>query len=127
MLLLLLMGGGLLGLLLLNTALTEDAFRLHKLQQQSESLAEQEQELSLKVDALSDPAALASRAAGAGMVPGGAPGFLPVDTPVPPGARVLGPEPGDETVLVVIPAPGAGQGTAAGTGTGTGTGVRLAR
>jgi hypothetical protein len=104
-LLLLLMGGGLLGLLLLNTALTEDAFQLHKLQQQSEALSEQEQGLSLKVDALSDPAALAARASELGMVPGGAPRFLPADSPLPPGARVIGTDPRERTALVVVPAP----------------------
>jgi hypothetical protein len=105
MLLLMLMGAGLLGLLLLNTALTEDAFRLHRLEQQAEVLAEQEQQLSLEVDALSDPAALAGRAAGLGLAPGGGTRYLPPGTPVPPGGRVVRGGPGDAAVLVVVPPP----------------------
>lgn len=71
-----LLAGGLVALLLLNTAVAEDSFRLHDLQQQGVVLTEREQELRRQVDALEAPAALARRAAALGMGPGGAPVFL---------------------------------------------------
>jgi hypothetical protein len=67
---------GLLGLLLLNTVLAQDSFRLHSLQAQGKDLTLREQTLQRSVDDLSAPNALARRAAALGMVPGGAPVFL---------------------------------------------------
>jgi len=67
---------GLLGLLLLNTVLAQDAFRLHHLQVQGHLLADQEQQLQRDVERLQSPASLAARATALGMVPGGPPAFL---------------------------------------------------
>lgn len=77
--------GGLLGLLLLNTLVAQGSFALHDLSRQGRALQQQEQQLSDQVQALQDPAALASRATKLGMVPGGAPAFLRL-----PDGRVLG-------------------------------------
>ncbi|MCW2777009.1 MAG: Septum formation initiator [Frankiales bacterium] len=71
-----LLAAGLLGLLVLNTALAEDAFRLHSLQVQGKQLDDREQELSTTVEDLEAPRALAERAAALHMVPGGPPAFL---------------------------------------------------
>ena len=67
---------GLLGLLLLNTVLAQDAFRLHALQVQGRTLADQEQSLQRQVEQLQSPQSLASRATAMGMVPGGTRAFL---------------------------------------------------
>ncbi len=68
--------GGLLGLLLLNTVVAQDAFRLHDLQQQGRVLGDREQALAKQVQALQAPGAISSRALALGMVPGGVPVFL---------------------------------------------------
>jgi hypothetical protein len=70
------LAAGLLGLLLLNTVLAQDAFRLHALQLQSHVLADQEQSLQRDVERLQSPQSLASRAGALGMVPGGPRAFL---------------------------------------------------
>ena len=67
---------GLLGLLVLNTALAKDAFAVHTLSQDGRTLADQEQSLSREVEALRSPQALAARAAELGMVQAGPPAFL---------------------------------------------------
>ena len=68
--------GGLLGLLVLNTVLAQDAFRLHKLQVDGRALADREQALQRQVSDLQSPHVLAARATALGMVPGGSPTFL---------------------------------------------------
>jgi hypothetical protein len=98
-----LLAAGLLGLLLLNTALAQNAFRMHALQQRSAVLAEQEQALSLQADKLSDPAALAAAAARLGLMPGGLPEYLPAGAPLPARARVVAREPDSGVLLVVVP------------------------
>jgi hypothetical protein len=97
------MGAGLMCLLLLNTALAQNAFLVHNLQKSSAALSDEEQALALRLDRLSDPADLAARAAGLGMAPGGIPTYLPPGTPIPPGARVLGTDPSSGIVTVVVP------------------------
>lgn len=82
---LLLLAAALLTLLLLNTMLAQDAFVLYRLQQQSATLADSEQQLQESVTQAEAPSALASQAAGLGMVPGGDPLFLRV-----PDGKVLG-------------------------------------
>lgn len=67
---------GLLGLLLLNTALAEGAFRVRDLQTQTASLAEREQLLEQEVARLGTPQVLSERARQMGMVPSGPPAFL---------------------------------------------------
>jgi hypothetical protein len=72
----LILGAGLLGLLLLNTVLAQDAFRLHALQVEGRALADTEQALQRQVSDVQSPQTLAARAAALGMVPGGPPAFL---------------------------------------------------
>ncbi|MFI1444671.1 septum formation initiator family protein [Streptomyces fructofermentans] len=79
LLVVLLLGGGLIGLLVLNSALSEGSFRLDDLQKDTKSLTDQEQELQRDVDAYSAPDALQRRARELGMVPGGDPVFLDPD------------------------------------------------
>ena len=67
---------GLIGLLVLNTVLGKDAFRLHELQVQSRELADREQSLTREVEAARSPASLAAKAGALGMVPAGPPAFL---------------------------------------------------
>ena len=67
---------GLLGLLLLNTIVAQDAFRLHDLQKQGRLLADREQELAKQVQGLQAPGSLSDHAIALGMVPGGPPVFL---------------------------------------------------
>lgn len=67
---------GLLGLLILNTALGKDAFRLHTLTVDGRALQDQEQTLEQQVQDLSAPQTLAAKAAAMGMVQAGPPAFL---------------------------------------------------
>lgn len=71
-----LLGFGLVGLLLLNTATASGSFREQALQQRNSELTLKQQELQRAVGALDTPQALASAAAKLGMVPGGDPAFL---------------------------------------------------
>ncbi|WP_326788297.1 FtsB family cell division protein [Streptomyces sp. NBC_00151] len=79
LLVVLLLGGGLIGLLVLNSALSEGAFRLDDLQKETKSLTDEEQALQRDVDDYSAPDALQRRARELGMVPGGDPAFLGPD------------------------------------------------
>ncbi|MFF6997118.1 hypothetical protein ACFY93_19475 [Streptomyces sp. NPDC008313] len=79
LLVVLLLGGGLICLLVLNSALSEGAFRLDDLQDDTKSLTDEEQQLQRDVDAYSAPDALMRRASELGMVPGGDPVFLDPD------------------------------------------------
>ncbi|MFJ9756141.1 septum formation initiator family protein [Streptomyces sp. NPDC101149] len=74
-----LLGGGLIVLLVLNSALSEGAFKLDDLQRQTKNLTDEEQALQRDVDAYSAPDALQRRAHELGMVPGGDPAFLNPD------------------------------------------------
>ena len=71
-----LLAAGLLGLLALNTALAQDAFRLHTLKQEARTLEDREQALQREVEALQAPQQLAARASALGMVEAGPPAFL---------------------------------------------------
>ncbi|MEU9183534.1 septum formation initiator family protein [Streptomyces sp. NPDC048484] len=79
LLVVLLLGGGLIGLLVLNSALSEGSFQLDDLQKDAKSLTDEEQALQRDVDAYSAPDALQRRARELGMVPGGDPAFLNPD------------------------------------------------
>ncbi|MEU9153070.1 septum formation initiator family protein [Streptomyces sp. NPDC048417] len=79
LLVVLLLGGGLIGLLVLNSALSEGSFRLDDLQKQTKNLTDEEQALQRDIDAYSAPDALQRRARELGMVPGGDPAFLGSD------------------------------------------------
>jgi len=74
-----LLGGGLIGLLMLNSALSEGAFKLDDLQKETKSLTDEEQSLQRDIDAYSAPDALQRRAQELGMIPGGDPAFLNPD------------------------------------------------
>jgi hypothetical protein len=94
------LAAGLLGLLLLNTVLAQDAFRLHALQLQGHVLADQEQSLQREVEALQSPQSLAARATAMGMVPGGPRAFLRLSD-----GKVLGVAvPGQAPVVAAPPA-----------------------
>lgn len=77
--------GGLLGLLVLNTLVAQDSFALHDLAAQSRALQLREQQLAGQVQQVQAPARLAAQATRLGMVPGGPPAFLRL-----PDGRVLG-------------------------------------
>jgi hypothetical protein len=79
LLVVLLLGGGLISLLVLNSALSAGSFRLDDLQQGTKNLTDEEQALQRDVDAYSAPDALQRRARELGMVPGGTPAFLGPD------------------------------------------------
>jgi outer membrane biosynthesis protein TonB len=76
---------GLVGLLLLNTALAQGSFRLHDLQRSTAVLQDREQQLQMAVDAAGTPDRLAAAARALGLVPAVDPGFLQL-----PSGRVLG-------------------------------------
>jgi hypothetical protein len=76
LLVVLLLGGGLIGLLVLNSALSEGSFKMDDLQKDTKSLTDEEQALQRDIDSYSAPDALQRRARELGMVPGGDPAFL---------------------------------------------------
>ncbi|MCK7622123.1 septum formation initiator family protein [Streptomyces sp. RS10V-4] len=71
-----LLGSGLIGLLVLNSALNQGSFELSRLERQTGELTDEQQALQQEVDGYSAPGALARRARELGMVPGGNPAFL---------------------------------------------------
>ena len=80
-----LLGGGLVTLLLLNTAIAANSFRMHELQQRTAALNLQEQQLQREIDDKAAPGALAAQARKLGMIPAGAPAFISL-----PDGRILG-------------------------------------
>ena len=93
--------GGLLGLLLLNTLVAQDSFTLHDLAKQSRELQLREQQLAGQLEDVQAPGQLADRATRMGMVPGGPPAFLRL-----PDGRVLGKAgKGAATPVVAAPKP----------------------
>ncbi|CAL9599024.1 FtsB family cell division protein [Streptomyces sp. enrichment culture] len=99
-----LLGGGLIGLLVLNSALSEGSFELADLQKRTKTLTDEEQALQRDIDAYSAPDALQRRARELGMVPGGDPAFLGPDGTVK-GVPSAAPAP------AVLSAPAAAPGT----------------
>ncbi|MFE4452559.1 septum formation initiator family protein [Streptomyces sp. NPDC056796] len=79
LLVVLLLAGGLISLLLLNSALNEGSFRLSKLKRETTELTDEQQALQRDVDGYAEPDALERRARELGMVPGGSPAFLNPD------------------------------------------------
>lgn len=71
-----LLSAGLVALLYLNTAIAENSFRMHDLQQRTAALNLQEQQLQREIDDLEAPGALAAKARKMGMVPAGNPAFI---------------------------------------------------
>ncbi|MFF0164490.1 hypothetical protein [Streptomyces prasinus] len=100
LLVVLLLGGGLIGLLVLNSALSEGAFRLDDLKRETKGLTDEEQALQRDIDAYSAPDALQRRARELGMVPGGDPAFLNPDGEV---RGVPGPAAASRAPLVLAP------------------------
>jgi hypothetical protein len=92
-----LLASGLIGLLVLNSAVNQGSFQLTRLQHDTDRLTDEQQELQQDVDEYSDPRELARRAERLGMVPGANPAFLAPD------GRLRG-IPGTATAT---PAPGA--------------------
>ncbi|MFF3621868.1 hypothetical protein [Streptomyces sp. NPDC002467] len=74
-----LLAGGLISLLLLNSALNEGSFQLSKLKKETTTLTDEEQALQRDVDGYSAPDALQRRAQELGLVPGGSPVFIGAD------------------------------------------------
>ena len=72
----LLLGGGLFALLMLNTAMAEGSFTLHDLQSTSGELTDTQEALTEAIDAQRSPDNLAKRALGLGMVPSESAAFL---------------------------------------------------
>ena len=71
-----LLAAGLIGVLLLNTALAQGSFTLHDLRTTSEQLTDAQGALNQSLEVSKAPANLASRAAGMGMVPAQSAAFL---------------------------------------------------
>ena len=71
-----LLAAGLIGLLLLNTALAQGSFTLHSLRATSGQLTDTEDVLTQSLEASKSPANLAAKAAGMGMVPAQSAAFL---------------------------------------------------
>jgi hypothetical protein len=84
---------GVLGILVLNTKINENAFQLHDLQQQQTALDQQEQQLERELAEKESPGSLAAAARRLGLVPAGTPAFIRL-----PDGRVLG-----------VPQPASGQ------------------
>ena len=92
--------GGVLGVLLLNTKINENAFRLDDLRARQAALDLQEQQLAQALAEKEAPGNLAAAARRLGLVPAGTPAFIRL-----PDGRVVG-----------VPKPAGGTGSAAGTG-----------
>ncbi|MFK4110092.1 septum formation initiator family protein [Streptomyces sp. NPDC002176] len=121
LLVVLLLGGGLLGLLVLNSALSEGSFELDDIQRRTKSLTDEEQALQRDIDAYSAPDALQRRARELGMVPGGDPAFLGPDGSVkgvpsaaPRSAVLTGPRAPEALTAAPSPAPATPSGTPTG-------------
>jgi len=114
-----LLASGLIGLLLLNTALAQGSFTLHKLRAASGRLTDTQDVLTQSLEASKSPANLAAKAASMGMVPAQSATFLRLSD-----GRVIGvakpalPGPGFTVVRttassVPVPAPAPAAGTTA--------------
>ncbi|MDD9381725.1 hypothetical protein M8Z33_34765 [Streptomyces sp. ZAF1911] len=107
-----LLGGGLISLLLLNSALNQGSFQLSKLKRETTTLTDEEQALQRDVDGYSAPDALQRRAHELGLVPGGSPVFIGPDGKVAgnasPAAEPPPPSPpaAPASVAPVSPSPG---------------------
>jgi hypothetical protein len=72
----LLLFGGFVGVLVLNTAMAKGSYTMKDLQRQSDALADTQDDLRHALDAVSGPGPLAQRARELGMVPAQSPAFL---------------------------------------------------
>jgi cell division protein FtsB len=85
LIIIMLLGGGFLANLLVNTSMAQGAFQIGDLQQAATKLSEEQAVLREQVGALSAPTALESKARALGMIPTDSPVFLSV-----PGGKVIG-------------------------------------
>lgn len=95
--------GGLITLLMVNTALAQGSFRMHDLRATSRQLADQSQALNEDIATQASPQRLSAKAAALGMVPSGSVAFLRLSD-----GRVLGvaqpaPKPAAPTVTTQAP------------------------
>ncbi|MGW6691676.1 hypothetical protein [Streptomyces sp. NPDC054961] len=102
-----LLGGGLISLLLLNSALNQGSFQLSKLRKETTTLTDEEQALQRDVDGYSAPDALQRRAHELGLVPGGSPVFIGADGKVAGSASAAAEPPPPSAPPVAAPSPGA--------------------
>lgn len=105
-----LLGGGLISLLLLNSALNEGSFQLSRLKKETTALTDEEQALQRDVDGYSAPDALQRRALELGLVPGGSPVFIGADGKIagtPSEAEAPPPSPAPSAAAAVPPSSGA--------------------
>ncbi|MFJ8075915.1 septum formation initiator family protein [Streptomyces sp. NPDC096176] len=79
LLVVILLSGGLITLLMLNSSLNQGSFELSELKKKTTELTDEQQALQRDVDRRSAPDALERRARELGMVPGGGPAFLGPD------------------------------------------------
>ncbi|MFF3260786.1 hypothetical protein [Streptomyces sp. NPDC002932] len=116
LLVVLLLGGGLITLLVLNSALNEGSFRLSELKKRTTDLTDEQQALQHDVDSSAEPDALARRARELGMVPGGSPVFLGPDGKIRgvPSAATSEPAPAPPQKTTAPPQPPAGAATPSG-------------
>jgi hypothetical protein len=101
LLVVLLLGGGLISLLLLNTTLGRNSYVVYRLTRSTEQLGETEQQLREELDRRQAPAALAQQAAALGMVPATSPAFVRLSD----GAILGKAEPGQRPPTPVQPQP----------------------
>jgi len=105
MLVLLVVVGGVLGILVVNTKINENAFRLDKLQQQQTALNLQQQDLEQQIAYFESPGNLAAAARKLGLVPAGSPAFIQL-----PDGKVIGvPQPAGRTPTGTGQPPAAGR------------------
>lgn len=67
---------GLMFLLLINTSLAQDAFKLSELKAEAKLVSDQREAIAREIDAISSPEALAKKATELGMKPSKVPNFL---------------------------------------------------
>lgn len=68
--------GGVMGILVLNTKINENAFKLQDLQESQAALHDEQQGLDQQIDVYEDPGNLAAAARKLGLVPAGAPAYI---------------------------------------------------
>ena len=79
---------GLLFLLVINTVLAQDAFKISDLKYQVKMLSDEREAVARQIDKKSSPEALAHAATVLGMKPSDSPTFLNLDTPITPQASI---------------------------------------
>jgi hypothetical protein len=117
---------GLVGLLMLNTAMDENSVRTAQAQQRQAALTDREQQLSQQLAGLSAPAALAAKAAALGLVPNPQPAFLNPSSGAVLGTASPAPTPSPAPSPTPTQTAGTPTGTASGSASGTATATSTA-